>query len=104
MHVPQRWPSAQFDLIVLGDFLYYLPLADIRRVAALALHSLAARGEIIACHWRHAVQETGVGGDEVHFELSKVLPLQRALRHQEPDFILESWSRNAQDEVACKAA
>jgi SAM-dependent methyltransferase len=104
MYVPRRWPSGRFDLIVLGDFLYYLPLEDIRRVAVLALQSLLPRGEIIACHWRHAVTETGVSGDEVHAELSKVLPLQFGLRHQEPDFILESWARDAEDEIASQAA
>jgi len=94
MRVPEQWPHGRFDLIVLGEFLYYLPRDEIRAVARRALQSLQPNGELVACHWRNPLPETGMGGDEVHAELHAALPLQFALRHQEPDFILESWSRN----------
>jgi len=94
MHVPAEWPQGRFDLIVLGEFLYFLPRDEIRAVAQRALQSLQPNGELVACHWRSPMPETGLGGDEVHAELHAALPLQFALRHQEADFILESWSRN----------
>ena len=97
MRVPHEWPQGRFDLIVLGELLYYLSRAEIRQVARRALQSLEPNGEVVACHWRYAVPETGISGDEVHAELHGALPLQFALRHQEPDFILESWSRDAAD-------
>lgn len=94
MHVPQEWPQGRFDLIVLGELLYRLSRAEIRQVAQCALQSLDVHGEVVACHWRHAAPATGISGDELHAELHGALPLQLALRHQEPDFILETWSRD----------
>ena len=94
MRVPEEWPQGYFDLIVLGEFLYYLTRDQIRAVARCALQSLEPNGELIACHWRQPMPESQIGGDEVHAELHAALPLQFALRHQEADFILESWSRN----------
>lgn len=102
MRVPDEWPQGRFGLIVLGEFLYYLPRTEIRRVARRALLSLDAGGEIVACHWRHAVPETGISGDEVHAELHAALPLDFGLRHQEAEFILESWS--SESEFACEHA
>lgn len=92
MRVPRQWPGGRFDLIVLGELLNYLPREEVRCVADQALRALEPNGEIVACHWRHRTPETGLGGDEVHAELHAALPLQHCLRHQEADFILETWS------------
>ena len=93
MQVPAEWPLGRFGLIVLGEFLYYLPPEQIRQVARSALQSLEPGGEIVACHRRQPVPETGISGDEVHAQLHAALPLAFGLRHQEADFILESWLR-----------
>jgi len=95
MHVPQVWPLGHFDLIVLGEFIYHLSRAQIRQLALRAQQSLDPNGEIVACHSRLTIPGTGLSGDEAHAELHTALPLQYALRHQEADFILETWSRES---------
>jgi len=54
----------------------------------LCRESLAPRGAIIACHWRHPVREYPLSGDEVHAILETVPDLQATVTHLEEDFIL----------------
>lgn len=49
--VPGEFPTGPFDLIVLSEVLYYLDIADLRRLAVLCADALSAEGEIVACHW-----------------------------------------------------
>lgn len=65
--VPASWPDGAFDLIVLSDFLYYLPAEEIREVAQAARSSLAPAGMILSCHWRGVAHDfLTPGGDAVH--------------------------------------
>src|SRR5581483_3911309 len=102
MRVPQEWPPGHFDLVVLGEFLYYLPPPEIRRVAEHAAASLLEGGELVACHSRRAVADTGLSGDDVHTELHAALPLKHVFRHQESDFVLETWWQERCALAACE--
>ncbi len=90
--VPDHWPEATFDLVVLSDFLYYLPEENIINVATLAAQALGPHGSIVACHWRGSAHDFRVaGGDSVHALLRDVLgaPSASALdtRH-----VIEVWT------------
>lgn len=72
--VPDDWPATPFDLVVLSDFLYYLPEEKIIAVANLAAHTVSSSGSIVACHWRGAAHDFRVaGGDAVHAMLTDVI-------------------------------
>lgn len=72
--VPEHWPEATFDLVVLSDFLYYLPTEHIVDVAVLAARTVNSGGSIIGCHWRGSAHDFLVdGGDAVHTVLADVL-------------------------------
>ncbi|MDJ0386959.1 SAM-dependent methyltransferase [Roseomonas sp. E05] len=49
--VPRQWPRGRHDLILLSEVVYYWDEADLTRVAALALRSLRAGGEVLLVHW-----------------------------------------------------
>ncbi|WP_197676300.1 bifunctional PIG-L family deacetylase/class I SAM-dependent methyltransferase [Nakamurella panacisegetis] len=87
--VPQEWPDAQFDLIVLSEMAYYCSSADLARLIDRAARSLTEDGVLVACHWRHPVPEYPLGGDEVHRALEGEAGLVVLARHEEEDFRLD---------------
>ena len=89
------WPRQPFDLIVLAEFLYYLPRAAIVTLGERAAQSLKPGGEIVACHWRHPIPESDFSGDVAHRILEQALGLERSGEHVETDFVLASWRRPA---------
>ncbi len=64
-HLPGDWPGGEFDLIVLDVML--------------------------PCHWLHPIDGCPQDGRQVHALLDQRLPLYRAVRHEEADFLLEYW-------------
>lgn len=89
--VPGDWPGGEFDLIVLSELAYYLAPADLTQLIERAVASLSASGSLLACHWLHPIAECPLDGREVHRMLNDQLPLHRAIRHEEADFLLELW-------------
>ena len=90
--VPDAWPEARFDLIVISELAYYLDADALAKLAAKARRSLAPGGDIVACHWRHPIEGCRRDGDAVHEALSQALDLPRVWSLVDPDFRLEVWS------------
>jgi len=90
--VPAEWPEGRFDLLVLGEFGYYLDARELLRLRGRAVESLTPGGVLVACHWRHRIAEAPLTGDEVHAVLGGGAGLHRLARHEEEDFLLETWS------------
>jgi LmbE family N-acetylglucosaminyl deacetylase/SAM-dependent methyltransferase len=91
--IPDDWPAGQFDLIVLSEIGYYC--RDLSVLVARVRSSLAPDGVVAACHWRRAAPDHPHSGDAVHQALRRGLgELQHAVRHAEPDFLLDVWSRS----------
>ena len=49
--VPEQWPNAVFDLILLSEVVYYLCAADVARLAAQVTRSLVFEGDVALVHW-----------------------------------------------------
>ncbi|WP_263145799.1 class I SAM-dependent methyltransferase [Pseudomonas sp. RIT-PI-AD] len=92
--LPQDWPEGQFDLIVFSELGYYLDRADMLAVIERARASLTPEGSLLACHWRPAIEGCPLIGDDVHALLDQHLGMPRVLRHEEPDLLLDLWSRD----------
>jgi len=90
-HLPQDWPRARFDLIVLGEVGYYLAPDEWRQTCEQALASLCDGGALLACHWRHPIDGCALAGDAVHEVIAEVMQAPPAVRHLERDFRLELW-------------
>lgn len=91
--IPDEWPAGSFDLVVLSEVGYYLDRSDLPDLARRAAGSLAAGGTLLACHWRHPVDDYPSTGDEVHEILASGPELVRVVRHEEEDFLLDVWTR-----------
>ena len=87
--LPGEWPGGTFDLIVLSEVGYYLSADALRGLLEHCRGGLAPDGVLIACHWRHPVPEYPLSGDEVHAELARLDRLERTVRHEEDDFLLD---------------
>lgn len=89
--LPEDWPDKRFDLIVLGEFGYYLTPDAWQRTCERAARSLDTGGVLVACHWRHPLEGCALSGDAVHEHLAHAMRTRPAVRHLETDFRLELW-------------
>ena len=69
--MPGDWPDGVLDLVVLSEVGYYCGPGDLRTLVDRAAGALAEDGVLVACHWRHPVEEYPLGGDAVHAALRR---------------------------------
>jgi SAM-dependent methyltransferase len=93
--VPQQWPAARLDLIVLSEFVYYLEADAVDALAARARASLQTGGTVIACHWRRPIGDGVLSGDAVHAQLGAALALPRIGQWLDDDLRIDVWSADA---------
>ena len=89
--VPEDWPSASFDLIVLSELGYYLDARSLPALASKARESLRAGGTVVACHWRARIDGCLLGGDAVHAVLDAQLGLLHSTRFADADMVIDVW-------------
>ncbi|MGK0722556.1 PIG-L family deacetylase [Leucobacter sp. W1478] len=89
--VVQEFPGGEFDLIVLSEVGYYWNAEDLRATTKKMFESLTPEGVLIACHWRHPVDDYPLSGDQVHAAIAE-LEWTRLAHHLEEDFVLEVFS------------
>lgn len=94
--LPQEWPAGSFDLIVLSELGYFFTPDDWIATVNHAASALAPSGTIVACHWLRPFAERQMATRHIHAAIARQPGLYRHVRHLEPDFLLEVWSRNAQ--------
>lgn len=94
--LPRDWAQAQgpFDLIVLSEVGYFLDAGAMRAVAQCCSESLTDDGTLVACDWLPDFDERALQTSEVQADLDS-LGLTRIVRHEEADFLLQVWSRDA---------
>lgn len=98
--VPAQWPTGSFDLVVLSEVGYYCGPLDLDRLAHRAAASLTPDGVLVACHWRHRVDQHPLSGDQVHDRLRLEPTLDVLAAHWEEDFVLEVFVRRPAVSVA----
>ncbi|HEY2670562.1 MAG TPA: SAM-dependent methyltransferase [Rugosimonospora sp.] len=91
--LPQDWPDATFDLIVLSEVLYYFTDDQLERVLDRTRGSLEPDGDLIVAHWRHPVAEHHRSGDEVHEAIGGMAGLARLGGYLDDDFRLDVFTR-----------
>ncbi|WZH38619.1 MAG: bifunctional PIG-L family deacetylase/class I SAM-dependent methyltransferase [Microbacterium enclense] len=101
--LPADWPEGLFDLVVLSEVAYYWAGADLDQGLTASVSALSADGHLVACHWRHPVEEYPRSGDDVHDALAARPDLVRLVRHEEEDFVLEVYGHPGARSVATEA-
>ncbi|KAF2407533.1 SAM-dependent methyltransferase [Pseudomonas antarctica] len=92
--LPDQWPAGAFELIVLSELCYYLDADDLHRLVDCALASLTENGQLLACHWRPAIEGCPHTADQVHALLQQRLGVAPVVQHHESDFLLDLWSHD----------
>jgi len=92
--LPAQWPTDSFELIVLSELCYYLDPDDLDQLIDRALASLTDDGQLLACHWRPAIEGCPQTAEQVHERLQQRLDMPRLVHHHESDFLLDLWSRH----------
>ena len=93
LSLPQEWPDGMFDLVVISEVAYYLAPAELDQLLDCAVGSLAPRGTLLACHWRHPVPDYPATGDDVHRRLLARPELCQAVSPVEEAFRLDLLTR-----------
>jgi LmbE family N-acetylglucosaminyl deacetylase/SAM-dependent methyltransferase len=91
-----KFPDGLFDLIVLSEVGYYWDADTLRSMVRKIVGHLAHDGTVLACHWRHAVADYPLLGDDVHLMLNEAPELHEIALHKEKDFILEIFGTTAE--------
>lgn len=91
--IPSQWPDGQFDFIVISEIAYYLNEIELEKMAILAAQSLTSHGMILCCHWRYPIEGFALTGTQVHALLQQHLPLSHYLNLNDPDFVVDIWSK-----------
>jgi LmbE family N-acetylglucosaminyl deacetylase/SAM-dependent methyltransferase len=92
MDVGRRFPDRHFDLVLLSEVGYYFDNETLDDVLGHVESSLGHSGTLVACHWRHPVDDYPLSGDDVHAAIRRRPGLTRLAVHVEEDFILEVFS------------
>jgi SAM-dependent methyltransferase len=94
--VPSQWPEQPFDLIVVSEFLYYLPADHIGRLCTRIRSGLMPDGTVAACHWKRPIDASIPRGDRLHETVGAQLRLHQLVHHDEADFVLDVWGTRSQ--------
>ena len=104
---PWRFPAdgtpaaGPFDLVVLSEFLYYLPADERAQIAALLDRVSAGESEVLAVHWRPQPHDAWLSGAAVQAELAAALAAggwRLVYRIEDVEFDLAGWRRGAEED------
>jgi SAM-dependent methyltransferase len=87
--LPAGLPDGMFDLIVIGDLLYYLSGADLEALLDGLIARLEPGGDIVAVHFRDRQQGGNYDGFQVHAALAGRAGLEPVVRHEDEWFVLD---------------
>lgn len=90
--LPRDWPAGRFDLVVIAEWAYYLPAADLDALARACHTSLTPEGCLVACHWRPDFHDRCHATAALHARLGEGPGWARLVHHEEEDFLLDVWS------------
>jgi Nodulation protein S (NodS) len=92
--IPEEWPEAIFDLIVLSEIAYYFDASDLARITTLVLRSTGIGSQVVGVHWR-GITDYPLSGDKAHRVIAATPGLEQVVHHVETEFVLDVWERRA---------
>lgn len=95
--LPADLPDGTFDLIVVGDLLYYLSAADLDATIDGLVERLEPGGDLVSVHFRDRAGGS-YDGTAVHAALAARPGLDRVVRHEDEWFLLDVVRREHPNE------
>jgi SAM-dependent methyltransferase len=90
--LPAELPDATFDLIVVGDLLYYLSATDLDACVDGLIERLEPGGDLVSVHFRDRAGGS-YDGSQVHAALAERPGLDRVVHHEDEWFVLDVLRR-----------
>ena len=91
--LPAELPDASFDLIVVGDLLYYLSGKDLVDLLDGLVRRLEPGGDLVAVHYRDRATGGNYDGFNAHEALRRRPELEPAVHHEDEWFVLDVLRR-----------
>ncbi|MFF5081825.1 class I SAM-dependent methyltransferase [Actinoplanes sp. NPDC000266] len=92
-NLPADLPEGTFDLIVIGDLLYYLSAEDLDRLLDGLFERLEPGGDIVSVHFSNRADGDSYDGFNVHAALAERPGLERLVHHDDEWFLLDAFRR-----------
>ncbi|MBM2619620.1 methyltransferase domain-containing protein [Actinoplanes sp. LDG1-06] len=92
-NLPAELPDGVFDLIVIGDLLYYLSAADLDAAVDGMVSRLEPGGDLVSLHFRDRGEGAHYDGFAVHEVLAARAGLERVVHHEDEWFLLDVFRR-----------
>lgn len=84
-----EWPPGPFDLVVLSEVAYYLQADALATVLRRECPRLLPGATVIAAHWRHAVADYPLTGDQAHAIIAATPGLTSLGSYRDSDVVIE---------------
>ncbi|GGL08300.1 SAM-dependent methyltransferase [Mangrovihabitans endophyticus] len=91
--LPAELPDETFDLIVIGDLLYYLSGPDLHTLIDALVQRLEPDGDLVAVHFRDREHGDGYDGAQTHAALAGHAGLRPLVHHDDEWFLLDVLRR-----------
>ena len=89
--LPAELPDGTFDLIVVGDLLYYLSAEDLAATVDGLLSRLEPGGDLVSVHFRDRENGGNYDGFNAHQTLGGQAGLTPIVHHSDEWFLLDVW-------------
>ncbi len=98
----EPWPAGPFDLVVLSEVAYYLDADLLAAVLGRECPLLAPGATIIAAHWRHAVSDYPLTGDQANRIIAATPGLARLGGYRDDDVVIDVFENGTTASVAAR--
>jgi trans-aconitate methyltransferase len=89
--LPAEMPAGTFDLIVIGDLLYYLSAPESTATLDGLLERLEPGGDLVAVHFRDRENGSNFDGFNAHSAIAERPGLAHVVHHEDEWFVLDIW-------------
>jgi len=96
----EPWPAVPFDLVVLSELCYYLEPETLRQVLDREVPRLGRPATLVAAHWRHAVEDYPMSGDQANEIIGQTAGLHRLGGYLDDDVVIDVFDTASAQSVA----
>jgi SAM-dependent methyltransferase len=98
----EPWPATDFDLVMLSEVGYYLHASTLRELLDREVPRLTGPATVVAAHWRHAVDEYPMSGDQTNAVIAATPGLRRIAGYRDDDVVVDVFDTASAASVAAR--